>query len=207
MEKHVSNDRAIYGCDIEEFRRSVDDSFVVKHKLGGYPMVAMSILSDAQELMAMGRPERARQEINKAKWVIQEYLTKPAPDEKSVDDTKTLPPIRYRVKVKGGEWHFTDRLPAPCDMDSIEAIEEAGERLSASADARIESSSRTIEELQSLWAQLADVPVDNDGCLDADFLHFENGTPREDVWVWFEKQNPEFSVAEMQRGGSRHRPN
>jgi len=37
-------------------------------------MLAMSILSDAQEMMAAGDAESARQYINRAKWVISEKL-------------------------------------------------------------------------------------------------------------------------------------
>jgi hypothetical protein len=40
-------------------------------------MFAMSILSDAQECLAMGDTERARQYMNRAKFVINEFLRKP----------------------------------------------------------------------------------------------------------------------------------
>lgn len=70
-------EKRIYGCSIEDLRRSLADSIAVKLNAGGYPMVAMSILSDAQEMLAAGQAERARQEINRAKWVITEYLMKP----------------------------------------------------------------------------------------------------------------------------------
>lgn len=205
----VERELLTYGCRIETFRESVESSITVKLNVGGYPMVAMSILSDAQELLAVGQKERARQEINKAKWIIQQYLSSPSPaqnaerKEPGKDDAK---PFKYRIKVKGGSWHLSDSLPAASDMDSIEAIEEvaqgeqAGHREAASGLA----SRRSLDELKALWAQLSDVPIDADDCLDADFLHFEDGTPREDVWAWFESQHPEFSVAEMQ--GSRQRP-
>lgn len=248
----------MFGCNIEDFRRSINDSLTVKHNAGGYPMVAMSILSDSQELLALGRADQARQEINKAKWVIQEYLTTPAPAQKAeltplekdaanlifalhdawpyvhrnctikpVRDrisklirnhgdfsdifgpSEALPPIRYRVKVRGGSWYFTDRLPSPADMASIEAIEEAGERrqpVEESAEAGAARKTQvSLDELKALWAQLGDVPIDADECLDAGFLHFENGTPREYVWTWFEQQHPDFSVAEMQGHLKRHR--
>lgn len=38
--------------------------------MGGLTMLAMSILSDAQECIAIGNDEMARQYINRAKYVI-----------------------------------------------------------------------------------------------------------------------------------------
>ena len=40
--------------------------------MGGLTMLAMSILSDAQECIAIGRHETARQYINRAKYVIKQ---------------------------------------------------------------------------------------------------------------------------------------
>ena len=40
--------------------------------MGGLTMLAMSILSDAQECIAVGRHETARQYINRAKYVIKQ---------------------------------------------------------------------------------------------------------------------------------------
>ncbi|MFK4131957.1 hypothetical protein ACI2KR_06635 [Pseudomonas luteola] len=55
---------------------------------------------------------------------------------------------------------------------------------------------RSINELNSLWAQLANIPVTEDGtALDEDFMHFEKGAHVDDVWQWFEEMNPSFSVA------------
>jgi hypothetical protein len=38
-----------------------------------------------------------------------------------------------------------------------------------------------------LWKELGDVPIDEDECLDLRWRHFDKGTPRTDVWHWFEK--------------------
>lgn len=63
---------------------------------------------------------------------------------------------------------------------------------------------RTLEELYELWDQLGDIPVvTSEGgseVLDAPFLHFEAGTPREDVWHWFEDQHLDFIVGDVQQG-------
>lgn len=50
------------------------------------------------------------------------------------------------------------------------------------------------------WTELADIPVSDESALDQKFQHFDIGTPIEDVWRWFESQNPKFSVAALQQG-------
>lgn len=61
---------------------------------------------------------------------------------------------------------------------------------------------RTMDELKTLWRQLGDIPTvfkgDDVDQLELSFLHFPSGTPREEVWHWFEAQHPDFSVAERQ---------
>jgi hypothetical protein len=43
-------------------------------KLSGLEMVAMGVLSDAQELIAMGNDEMARKQINIAKYILSEMM-------------------------------------------------------------------------------------------------------------------------------------
>ena len=52
----------MYGC-------TQDDMLCMMNVIGGHYMLAMSILSDAQEVILYD-PEKARQLINKAKYVI-----------------------------------------------------------------------------------------------------------------------------------------
>ena len=54
---------------------------------------------------------------------------------------------------------------------------------------------RGMKELCCLWNELSNVAT-NDGCIDDAFIHFEAGADVQDIWHWFEKQNPKFSVAE-----------
>ena len=42
------------------------------HMMGGLTMLAMSMLSDAQECIAIGQDNTARQYINRAKYVIKQ---------------------------------------------------------------------------------------------------------------------------------------
>ena len=54
--------------------------------------------------------------------------------------------------------------------------------------------------LHHLWKQLGDIPVGDDGATEEPFLHFDEGTDREDIWHWFEAQNPDFSVGMVMEG-------
>ena len=62
------DDFCLFGCDMEEFRKSVveSDDFVV----GGAKAVAVSLMSDAQEEMDSLFRRDARHTLNRAKWVL-----------------------------------------------------------------------------------------------------------------------------------------
>ena len=45
------------------------------------------------------------------------------------------------------------------------------------------------EKLERFWAEFSDVPINPDTeTLEAEFLDFPIGTPREDVWHWFDER-------------------
>ena len=46
-------------------------------KFDGPAMLAMSMISDAQTEMSMGETVYARRTMNRAKWILVEYLQKP----------------------------------------------------------------------------------------------------------------------------------
>jgi hypothetical protein len=68
----VDRNKQMYGCDIKKFRESLEASF--GFKCSGPAMCAMSLMSDAQEEMEHGMVETARKTINRAKWIIGEYM-------------------------------------------------------------------------------------------------------------------------------------
>lgn len=70
----VNKEREIsmFGCEIADFKESIEDSFTFR--VSGPAMIAMSLMSDAQEEMAHGMVENARQTINRAKWILSEYV-------------------------------------------------------------------------------------------------------------------------------------
>jgi hypothetical protein len=69
----------MYGCTEADMRESVESSLAFKHR--GPAMMAASIMSDAQEMINTEygeidfmRAEDARQALNRAKWILFEYL-------------------------------------------------------------------------------------------------------------------------------------
>jgi hypothetical protein len=72
---------SMYGVTEAGMRESIESS--ITFKLSGPMMIAASILSDAQEMINTEygevdymRAEDARQAINRAKWVLFEYMSK-----------------------------------------------------------------------------------------------------------------------------------
>ena len=65
---YTSVEQSMYGCDIEEFKASVRRS--ITYRFTGGNMVVTGLMSDAQELMAMGHVEAARQMLNRAKAIL-----------------------------------------------------------------------------------------------------------------------------------------
>lgn len=66
---------------------------------------------------------------------------------------------------------------------------------------------KSLEELYQLWEQLGDIPTFPESTekyevdsIEMPFLHFGIGTHREEIWHWFEEQNPLFLVGEVQSG-------
>jgi len=72
LEMKQDRERSMYGCSMADFKESLEDSFTFK--VSGPAMCAMSLMSDAQEEMAHGMVETARQTLNRAKWVLSEYV-------------------------------------------------------------------------------------------------------------------------------------
>lgn len=56
-----------------------------------------------------------------------------------------------------------------------------------------------LERVKALWDRLGDVPINENEKIDTDFLHFSEGTHREDIWHWFES-SLSVSVVYLMRG-------
>lgn len=48
------------------------------------------------------------------------------------------------------------------------------------------STEKNSHDLNSLWFAFSDVPINTDDEIETEFLHFEKGTDRFEVWKWFE---------------------
>ena len=69
----TSRNESMYGfADIDSYIESVKDS--ITYKFTGGNMVVAGLMSDAQELMAVGDVERARQTLNVAKTIMFEIM-------------------------------------------------------------------------------------------------------------------------------------
>ena len=73
----MNQEISMYGCTEAKLREMVESN--LSFKLSGPGMVAASMLSDAQEMMAYEQPgpntiEGQRQLLNRAKWVIFTYM-------------------------------------------------------------------------------------------------------------------------------------
>ena len=62
-----------YGMTTSDIREQYMESITAK--FSGLEMVVMGILSDAQELLAMGRDESARKQMNVAKFILSEMMS------------------------------------------------------------------------------------------------------------------------------------
>ena len=61
-----------YGMTTQDIREQYMESITAK--FSGLEMVVMGVLSDAQELLAMGREESARKQMNVAKFILSEMM-------------------------------------------------------------------------------------------------------------------------------------
>lgn len=61
-----------YGMSAEDIRSEYMEGITAR--FSGLEMVVMGILSDAQELLAMGRSESARKQMNIAKFILSEMM-------------------------------------------------------------------------------------------------------------------------------------
>lgn len=65
----IERQRACFGCTEHDLRSSIDDAV----RYTDYHMIAMSMMSDAQEAMERKDFEWSRQLLNRAKWVLSNY--------------------------------------------------------------------------------------------------------------------------------------
>ena len=69
----MNKDLQIFGMTRDEIREEYMNSITAR--FSGMEMVVMGVLSDAQELVAMGQQEAARKQINIAKFILCEMVS------------------------------------------------------------------------------------------------------------------------------------
>lgn len=45
------------------------------------------------------------------------------------------------------------------------------------------------KELEKLWDEFTNICIDDDECIDTDFDMWKKGTPREDIWHYFDEEH------------------
>lgn len=68
----TKDEELMFGISKEDIQEQYIESLTAR--LSGLEMVVASILSDAQELLSMGRAESARKQMNIAKFVLFEMM-------------------------------------------------------------------------------------------------------------------------------------
>lgn len=69
----MNKDLQIFGMTRDEIREEYMNSITAR--FSGMEMVVMGVLSDAQELVAMGQQEAARKQMNIAKFILSEMVS------------------------------------------------------------------------------------------------------------------------------------
>lgn len=92
-----------------------------------------------------------------------------------------------------------DEAPGEVDVGILEAAGNAVDNYDGFPNAyRL----LTLEDYYMWWDMLGDIPVSDESIvvIDEPFLCFPVGTPREEIWHWFEAQHPDFVVGEVMQG-------
>ncbi len=55
----------------------------------------------------------------------------------------------------------------------------------------------TLEELKKLWEEFGNIPVNEDDEIEEYFHIFPVGTPKLDVWLWFDGELPNGIVQDF----------
>ena len=64
----TTSTRNMYGCDIDRFIAQITSG--ATYRISGANMIVAGLMSDAQELLALGESEQARQTLNRAKAIL-----------------------------------------------------------------------------------------------------------------------------------------
>lgn len=54
-----------------------------------------------------------------------------------------------------------------------------------------------IEELEKMWNEFSDIPINLDDEIEENFYWWKKGTYRFDIWHWFDEELPNGLVADF----------
>lgn len=90
-------------------------------------------------------------------------------------------------------------------FQKYEKYEDCNTSHNATMDAAYEEVSKGIvlddKVLEFLWRRFGNIPVDDDGITEEDFIGYPEGTDREDIWKWFDKHHSVGVVVLMNMEG------
>lgn len=127
------------------------------------------------------------------------------PDAVGVDDITEIDDDidNVEVKIQTEDGYVFMRRPdgrwSDGDMEFI-SIED----LAKSAGFDVIKGHIPLEDLHALWQSGKDVPISDEGYIEEPWAGFPDGTFREEIWRWFEKQNPQFVVGSLLKGGTKN---
>lgn len=55
----------------------------------------------------------------------------------------------------------------------------------------------TRMELENIWEEFGDTPINNDDEIEQDFYFWKKGTNRFEIWLWFDKKLPNGVVVDF----------
>jgi hypothetical protein len=113
--------------------------------------------------------------------------------------TSTASDGRLYGKTLGIPLEFIDA--APGNADGFFEVANGSKYVVVRRKDQPATRARTMLELKVLWEALGDIPVSGESdSIGVQFFDFAAGTPREDIWRWFESQTPQFVVGDVMAG-------
>lgn len=142
---------------------------------------------------------------------ISEKLMGAISREMSRIDRRTDIEEYLRGLYEGGNisaWKYEYMIRKPEVMEQLlmlfDKLEDCNTPFNSTMDIVVGNVAKEIllddETLEFLWGEFGDVLIDDDECILDDFIGFECGTHREEVWHWFDERHSK-GVAYLITGG------
>lgn len=96
--------------------------------------------------------------------------------------------------IPAWQYEYLTRKPEMMEkiLQLFDKLEDCNTPFNTTIDIVIERVMKEVvlddEKLEYLWEEFGDVLIDDDECILDDFLGFECGTRREEVWHWFDER-------------------